>query len=129
MSDAAPVTLVMTQGEDFTAQIVWTTEQGLPQPVTTPMRLDVVGAGMQPIISLTTPDTVAPDGTIPEISYSSEIGLIQIHVPRSQTALLPAGAYQYDMFVTVDDGNAYAGNQQLPLMGGSFIINQRITKM
>lgn len=126
---AANVPLVIDQGEDFTAQIVWTDDQGQAQKMIAPMRLDILGAGNQPIISLTTPDTPDPAGTIPEISYSSEIGLIQLHIPKEQTATLPAGLYQYDMFVTVNDGDAYAGNQQFRLLVGQVVVNQRITVM
>ena len=126
---AANVPLVIDQGEDFTAQIVWTDDYGRAQNLVAPMRLDVTGQGMQPIISLTTPEADIPDGTIPEISYSSDIGMIQLHIPKEQTATLPPGVFQYDMFVTVNDGDAYAGNQQFRLLVGQVVVNQRITVM
>lgn len=126
---AANVPLVIDQGEDFTAQIIWTDDNGNGQPLIAPMRLDVVSGGNQPIISLTTPDSPVPNGTIPEISYSTDIGLIQLHIPKEQTAALPPGLYQYDFFVTVNDGNAYAGNQQFRLIAGQVIVNRRITEM
>jgi hypothetical protein len=126
---AANVPLVIDQGEDFTAQVIWTDDQGQAQRLVEPMRLDIKGAGNQPILSLTTPETEAPDGTIPEISYSSEIGMIQLHIPKEQTAALLAGLYKYDMFVTVNDGDEYAGNQQFRLLVGQVIVNQRITVM
>lgn len=126
---AANVTLVIDQGEDFTTQIIWTDDQGQAHVLAAPMRLDIKGAGNQPVLSLTTPDTPIPDGTIPEISYSSEIGMIQLHIPKEQTEALPAGMYQYDMFVTVDDNDAYAGTQQFRLLVGQVVVNQRITVM
>lgn len=126
---AANVPLVIDQGEDFTAQIIWTDDQGQPQKITTPMRMDIKGAGNMPVLSLTTLDVDAPDGTIPELSYSTDIGLIQIHIDREQTAALTAGAYVYDMYVTVSDNDVYAGNQQHRLLVGSVIVNQRITVM
>jgi len=125
---AAPITLVIDQGEDFTAQIVWTDDYGSAQNVIPPMRMDIV-AGTQIQLTLTTPETTPPDGTIPEISYSSEIGMIQLHIPSSQTAALLPGVYQYDLFVTVDDGDAYAGNQTQRLIAGQVVINKRITQM
>ena len=126
---AANVPLVIDQGEDYTAQIIWTDDFGEPQRLTTPMRLDIVGAGNQPVISLTTPETEVPEGEIPEISYSPDIGLIQIHIPSEQTKSIPPGLFQYDMFVTVDDGDEYAGAQQFRLLVGQVVVNKRITRM
>jgi len=125
---AANVTLEWAVGEDYTCQIVWTDDQGQPMNITAPMRLDIKSA-TQTVLSLTTPDVAPTDGTIPEISYSSEIGIMQIHIPKEQTATLPPGLYQYDMFVTVNDGDAYAGNQVVRLMAGQCIVNSRITVM
>jgi len=124
---AANVPLTIDQGEDFTAQIIWTNDQGEPQKITTPMRMDIAGAGGQIITSL---DTTAPadETDIPEISYSSEIGLIQLHIPNSQTAALTPGMYQYDLFVTVE-GETYGGNQRHKLLAGDVIVNKRITEM
>lgn len=126
---AANVPLVLDQGEDFTAQIVWTDDFGRAQKMVEPMRLDIAGAGGQVVISLTTPETEITDGTIPEISYSTDIGLIQLHIPKEQTAALPPGVYNYDMFVTVNDGEDYAGNQQFRLLVGTVVVNKRITEM
>lgn len=126
---AVNVPLVIDQGEDFTAQIIWTDENGSAQPLIRPMRLDVVAGGSSPVISLTTPDTDVPDGTVPEISYSPELGLIQLHIPREQTSALPPGTYMYDFFVTINDGDVYAGNQQFRLLAGDVVVNRRITVM
>lgn len=125
---AANVLLVIDQGEDFTAQIIWTDGRGTPQPVTLPIRLDIMDVTM-PVLSLTTPDEDWPPGDIPEISYSSELGLIQLHIPKEQTSLVPPGMYIYDMFASVDDGGAYAGNQQQRVLAGQVIVNKRITVM
>jgi hypothetical protein len=126
---AANVPLVIDQGEDFTAQIIWTDDNGNAQKLIAPMRLDIVSGGNLPIISLTTPTSPVPNGTIPAISYSTDIGMIQLHIPKEQTAALPAGVYNYDFFVTVNDGNVYAGNQQFRLLVGQVVVNQRITQM
>lgn len=125
---AANVTLVIDQGEDYTAQIIWTDGRGTPHPVTLPIRLDIMDATM-PVLSLTTPDEDWPEGTIPEITYSSELGLIQIHIPRGQTSAVPPGMYTYDMFASVDDGGVYAGVQQQRIMAGSVFVNKRMTVM
>lgn len=126
---AANVPLVIDQGEDFTAQIIWTDDNGYAQKLTAPMRLDIVSGGNLPIASLSTPTTTVPNGTVPAISYSKDIGMIQIHVPKAQTAAMPAGVYNYDLFVTVNDGDVYAGNQQFRLLVGQCVVNQRITVM
>ena len=120
---------IEVQGEDFTAQIIWTDDFGEPQRLTKPIRLDIVGAGSQTVVSLTTPDMELPEGEIPEISYSPDIGLIQIHIPNSQTVTLPPGRYHYDLFVTVSDDFEYAGNQIHRLLVGQVVVNKRITRM
>lgn len=122
---AANVPLIIDQGEDFTAQIIWTDDAGSAQAVTAPMRLDIAGAGGQIITSLDTEVPADPD-EIPELSYSSDIGLIQIHIPNSQTAALAPGQYQYDLFVTVG-GEVYGGPQRHKLLAGDVIVNKRIT--
>lgn len=123
---AANVPLIIDQGEDFTAQIIWTDDQGAAQAVTEPMRMDIAGAGGQIITSLDTAGV--PEGEIPEISYSSEIGLIQIHIPNAQTSALTPGMYQYDLFVTVG-GEVYGGPQRHKLLAGDVIVNKRITEL
>ena len=124
---AANVPLTIDQGEDFTAQVIWTDDSGAAQKLTTPMRMDIAGAGGQIITSLTT-DVPADPNEIPELSYSAEIGLIQIHIPRAQTAALTPGMYQYDMFVTVQ-GDVYGGAQRHKLLAGDVIVNKRITEI
>jgi hypothetical protein len=126
---AALVPMELTQGEDYTAQIIWTDDYDEPQPVVAPCRLDIVGPGNQVMLTLQTPETALAEGEIPEIGLSTEIGLIQLHIPREQTKGLNVGAYSYDLFVTVDDGGAYAGDQQLPIIGGPVTVNKRYTKM
>lgn len=126
---AANVPIVIDQGEDFTCQIVWTDQYDNAHNLAEPIRMDIKAAGNQPVLSLNTPETAIPDGSIPEVSYSPEVGLIQVHIPKAQTAALLPGVYRYDMFVTVNDGDAYAGNQQVRLLVGQVIVNQRITVM
>jgi hypothetical protein len=121
---AVNVPMEIDQGEDWSCQILWTDAVGDPIPLSTPMRLDIKDQS-QTVVSLTT-DAV-PEGEIPEISYSTEIGLIQLHLPRAQTAAMPPGLYQYDLFVGVSDGTAFAGNQHQRLLYGQVVVNKRIT--
>lgn len=127
MADSVP--LVINQGEDFSCQIVWVTEQGAAQKVKAPMRMDIKPiVGSNPILSLLTPFEESDD--IPLISYSPDIGLIQLHIPRAMTEALPAGNYFYDLFVTVNDETEYyAGDQVVRLLVGEVVVNQRITVM
>jgi hypothetical protein len=121
---AANVPMEIDQGEDWTCQILWTDASGDPIAVTIPIRMDIKDQ-TQTVVSLTT-DSV-PAGEIPEVSYSAEVGLIQLHIPSEQTAAMPPGLYQYDLFCSVDDGDVYAGNQQQRLLAGQVVVNKRIT--
>jgi hypothetical protein len=78
-------------------------------------------------LSLSTPDVELEEGSIPEIGISEEIGLIQLHIEDSVTSSLMPGTYRYDLFVTVNDGNEYAGNQIQRLVAGTVTVNQRVT--
>lgn len=126
---AENVPLVIDQGEDFTAQIVWVDQNGSAQPIKAPIRMDLRGASSIPILSLRTPEVDPEDDEIPQISYSPDIGLIQIHIPKEMTKALVSGVYRYDMFVTTSDGGAYAGDQVIRLLVGEAVVNRRITVM
>src|SRR4051812_41839279 len=108
---AAHVPLDIDQGEDWTGTVVYTDDFDIPHNVVAPCRLDIKNGQGAVQLSLTTPDVEPPDGTIPEIMLSSDIGLIQLHIEDSVTAAMVPGVYMYDLFVTINDGNEYAGNQ------------------
>jgi len=97
--------------------------------VIAPCRLDIQFKQGATQLSLTTPadDEVIPEGMIPEITLSSDIGLIQIHIEDTVTAAMVPGVYNYDLFVTVNDGNEYSGNQIQRLIKGEVTVNQRVT--
>ncbi len=126
---AANVPMEIDQGEDWTASIVYTDDFDQPYNVIPPCRLDIKNAGGATQLSLLTPDTDVPEGTIPDIGLSSEIGLLQLHIEDSVTAALIPGVYKYDLFVTVNDGDEYAGNQVQRLIYGSVTVNQRVTHL
>lgn len=125
---SAVVPIEVTQGEDFACQIVWTGVDDAPLKVIHPCRMDVKDAGGTIIISL---ETLAsyPEGEIPEMITSPDIGMIQIYISRTATAAMPVGVYGYDLFCTVNDEDAYAGNQVNRLIAGQFSVNKRITVM
>jgi len=126
---AAYVPMDIDQGEDFTAQVVYTDDFDEPYRVVSPCRMDIKNTAGAVQLSLETPDTVLPDGAIPEIALSDEIGMLQLHIEDSVTEALVPGVYSYDLFVTVNDGNAYAGNQRQRLIYGEVVVNKRITRM
>lgn len=126
---AAHVPLEIDQGEDWTAQVVYTDDFDEPYTVIHPCRMDIKNRTGATQLSLTSPDTEIPEGSIPEIGISSEVGLLQIHIEDSVTAALVPGVYEYDLFVTVNDGNEYAGNQVQRLIYGEVTVNKRTTKL
>jgi hypothetical protein len=126
---AANVPIEIDQGEDWTAQIVYTNDFDEPYNIIAPCRMDIKNSQGATQLSLMTPDTEVPDGTIPDILLSSEIGLIQIHIEDSVTGAMMPGVYKYDLFVTVNDGNAYAGDQVQRLIKGEVTVNQRVTTL
>jgi len=126
---AAHVPIVIDQGEDWTASIAYTDDFDVPYNVIAPCRLDIKNTSGATQLSLMTPTTPPPDGTIPDINLNSEIGLIQLHIEDTVTAALRAGVYKYDLFVTVTDDNEFAGDQRQRLIYGEVVVNQRVTVM
>ena len=126
---AAYVPMEIYQGEDFVSQIVWTDEMDEPHQVVHPCRLDIKSTAGALQLTLETPATELPAGEIPTISLSNDIGMIQLYIEDSVTAALVPGQYKYDIFVTVDDGGIYAGEQRVPLMYGPVNISKRTTVM
>jgi hypothetical protein len=124
---AAYVPMDIDQGEDWTGNIVYTDDMDQPHNVIAPCRLDIKNATGAIQLSLSTPDVPPPDGEIPEITLSSDIGLIQLHIEDTVTANLVPGVYKYDLFVTVNDGDEYVGNQIQRLIKGEVTVNQRVT--
>ena len=125
---AAAVTLVMDQGEDWTANVIWTDSYDQPVNVIHPCRMEIKGGDGSTLVTLET-DPDIPDGEIPSIAISSEIGLLQLHLTSAVTAAFPPGLYSYDLFVTTDDENTYAGPQISRLIYGSLSVNKRVTEM
>lgn len=122
---AANVPMIIDQGEDWTTEIVWTDNYEEPMNVISPCRLDIKNSTGATQLSLETNDAL-PAGETAEIAVSSDIGLIQLHIDHTVTAALLPGEYQYDLFVTVDDGS---GAQINRLLYGSVTVNKRVTQM
>ena len=126
---AALVPIDIWQGEDFTAQIVWTDDFDEPLPVVAPCRMDIKDGSGQLLVTLETPASDLPPGDIPSITLSTDIGMIQLHLEDAVTAAFVPGQYHYDLFITVDDGGAYAGSQRVPLLYGPVSVQKRTTVM
>lgn len=126
---AANVPMDIDQGEDWTSTIVYTDDLDEPHNVIAPCRMDIKSKTGATQLSLSTPDVELPEGEIPEIGLSSEIGLIQLHIEDAVTANMVPGVYLYDLFVTVNDGDEYVGNQVQRLVQGQVTVNKRTTVM
>jgi hypothetical protein len=109
--------------------VVYTDDLDQPYNVIHPCRLDIKSKTGATQLSLSSPEDPLPDGYIPEIQVSSEIGLLQIHIEDAVTAAMVPGVYVYDLFVTIDDGNEYAGSQIQRILYGEVNVNKRITRM
>lgn len=125
---AEEVDLDIYQGEDWTTDIIWTDVFGDGMAVVHPCRMDIKATGGATLISLVT-DPDIPDGEIPSIALSTNIGLLQLHIPAATTAAFTPGTYRYDLFVTVDTGEDYPGPQVTSLIGGSVTVNKRTTEL
>lgn len=124
---AGRVDLVIDQGADFTAQLVWNDFTDNPIPVTLPMRMEVKSPYGQVMLTLFPPDELPPDD-VPAMTYNTDSGLIQIHINKEQADTLVGGIYSYDLFVTVDDGDAGTGDQLTRLIYGDVIVRPRTTQ-
>lgn len=123
-----PLPMEINQGEDFTADLLWTDDYDEPVAVEHPCRLDIKTGSGQTFLSLVT-DPEIPLGDIPGINVSPEIGLIQLHIPHDQTAAMLPGEYLYDLFVTTGSQDDYAGPQRVRLVHGPVYVNKRITQL
>lgn len=127
----ATLPLVIDQGEDWSCQVVLTDQDGNALKLARPMQMDMKNQVGQLILSLHTlsleDEQVATD--IPDITFSPDIGLIQIHIARGVTAAMPPGPYSYDLFAGVDDGSGTPGDQRIRVIAGSAQVNKRVTEM
>ena len=124
---AGNVDLVIDQGEDWTAQIIWTDYYDNPVAVSTPMRMTIKSPYGAIVRELVVPVSVGA-GEIPEIAYNPESGLIQLHLDADQTRVLQPGAYPYDLWVSVTD-DVYAGIQSKKLIYGLIYVAASYTKV
>jgi len=125
---AANVDFLIDQGEDWTVQLVWNDFFDNPIPVVPPMRMDIKSPFGQVMVTLVPPDDPLPPDVIPPITYNTDSGLIQLHLDKTQTNTMQGGIFNYDLFCNVDDGEAFAGSQQVKLIYGTVTIRPAITQ-
>ena len=107
--------------------IIWTDQFDEPVEVVHPCRLTMKADSGQIFVDLET-DPEIPEGDVPGLNISTSMGLIQVHIPRTQTAaLLPGTNYVYDLFVSLE--SAYGGTQRERLVYGDVQVNKRVTQM
>jgi hypothetical protein len=120
------VSLEIYQGEDWTADIIWSDQFGVGIPVTHPCRMDIKAPDGTTLVTLETdPEIEAPD--IPSINFSGDIGLLQLHLTKTVTGLFPPGQYSFDLFVTTDTAAEYGGSQVIPVIAGPVTVHKRVT--
>lgn len=117
----------MDIGEDFVFQVIWTDEDGLPIPVTTPCRADIKDATGTVVVSYRTGNTVGTQATI-NVSSGTQ-GFMQLSIPRAITRTLTPGTYTMDLWATVNDATSPISGQQVKVFTAFVIAYDRVTVM
>lgn len=135
MSDAAYADISIDQGADFAMQIYWADSAGEPYQVIHPIRMQARSLTGQVVLDLQSVGDDEPEGTVPEITYSTASGIIQLALPAERTAELTPGKYAYDMFVTysasvydLNNGTELQTERRFRLVYGSLYVEGRVTK-
>lgn len=122
--------MVIDQGEDFTAQLIWTDSFDDPIPVVHPCRMDIRAALGNQMLATFETDPNIPEGETPTIALSTDTGMIQLHLAATQTAAMPPGLYHYDLFASIDAGvDSPIATQVSRLVFGVVTVNKRVTLM
>ena len=122
------VRLEIYQGEDWTTDIVWTDQFGRGIAIQHPCRMDILAMDNTTLVTLES-DPGLPPGDIPSLSFSNNIGLIQLHLTSDITSEFTPGEYRFDLFVTTDTDADYGGSQIIPVICGTATVTPRITEL
>jgi len=128
MSQVEELEIELVQGEDFSAQIYWTDEDGNAMPCTTPGRLevrDMYGAMLLQFAS----ENAGSVATKAALVITGSDGIMQISAPRSVTTPLVPGRYLFDLFAVANNGVSPFTTQEVQVCSGWFIVSTRVTKM
>lgn len=111
-------------GEDFAAQIFWTSEYGDPIPVSDPLLMDVKDANGQIALRFS---SVTDPLTTPAIAPAGYVGFFQLTAPAHVTRTLVPGKYLFDLFATVADSSNPFPNQLQQVVSGFVTALPRVT--
>lgn len=134
MSEAARVDLTIDQGSDFALQLYWTNSFDVPYQVTHPIRMQVKDSVAQTVLEFVSGSEEEGEYEDHELTFNSELGLIQLTATAAKTSTLSPGVYFYDMFATyIDDrasdeeGSQASKPRLMKIMRGTVKVNGRIT--
>jgi hypothetical protein len=128
LSVSAQCDFVIDQNADFIAEIYWTDYNNIPIYVVEPIRMEIRSSSGQLEAELIY-DGSLPDGqTPPAITYNSDSGLIQLHMPAEQTDKMHPGLFNYDLFVTYADAQNNATLRRHRMLYGQVEVRGKITR-
>lgn len=127
MSIAANADLVIDQGADFFVQLYWTDMNNVPLSVQAPMRMQIKADTGQVVQELIYQDYPAAGEPI-TIDFSPDVGLIQLSLEAQQTDNIPAGLYDYDLFVSYSDKQINPKIRLIRLLYGKVEVRGKVTE-
>jgi hypothetical protein len=128
LSTSAQCDFVIDQNADFIAEIYWTDYNNIPIYVIEPIRMEIRSKTGQLEAELIY-DGSTPVGQTPSaITYNSDSGLIQIHMPADQTNAMHPGLFNYDLFVTYSDAQNNATLRRHRMLYGQVEVRGKVTR-
>jgi hypothetical protein len=128
MSQNETLEIEVVIGEDFSAQIAWTDEDGNSVPVAAPCRMEVRDMASQLVIQFDT-SNAGSAATKAALVLTGSDGVMQISAPRTITDALLVGRYLFDLFAVVPLSPAPFPSQEVQVCNGWFIVSPRVTIM
>lgn len=126
MAQSDQVIIEIDAGEDFAAQLYWLQDNGDPQNITSPCRMDVRDSAGTLLTQFKTGNTASTQACI---TLSSTAGYLQLSAPNTVTRSLQPGTYVFDLFATLTGGNSPFTTQQVPVCSGYVVVKPRVTIM
>lgn len=123
-------------GEDYTAQIVWESDEGEPVPVVGPGRMEIRDADQNLLVHLD--DTTDVGDNQGYLSFSTASGVIGIYIPKGVTADMPPGRHFFDMYVNYErftvwsddpDNKPQWGDYHIrAVVSGTVVVHRAVTE-
>ena len=120
------VVITIKRGEDYSAHLYWTDDEGSPVPAGAPARMDVRDGNGALIVQF---DSSNDPETRAAIIVSTTSGILQLTCPKVVTRQLPLGTFPADLFARQDGGVAPFESQETPLLQGYVQVVDRTTRM